>query len=49
MVERSTRELGTIFTSPLLITLAEVIINADASSRAIRHIRASWDYTAIAT
>jgi len=49
MVERSTRELGAVFTSPLFTTFAYVIIDADASSRAIRHIRASWNYTAITT
>jgi len=38
MVERPTRELVTVLTSPLLITFAYVIIDTDASSRAIRRI-----------
>ena len=31
IVERCTRELGTVFTSPLLLAFANVIINTDAT------------------
>ena len=49
MVKRCARELGTVFTSPLLLTFTYVIVNTDASSRAVRHIGASWNNAAITT